>query len=133
MFFLQNTRKPVKHRHEKKRKKKQHKKVFDNMKWIKKNLTSNNNKSTKNIELITFAEYEDNDTFVNQHEHWDYGKNQSYSDDEVTSRNLQRKSTWVSLMNLTPPPLSIDHISDGFFCDAPSKNNILFFIKSLFL
>lgn len=89
------------------------------MKFIKENFALNKSKSFD--EKITFEEYEDNDTFINRHEHWDYGKNQSYTDDELNSKKLQMKSTWVSLMNLTPPPLSADHISDGFFCDAPSK------------
>lgn len=123
IFIIQNIRRPGKHRHEKKKKKKQKEKKFNNkIKFIKDNFALN--KSKNYDEKITFEEYEDNDTFVNRHEHWDYGKNQSYTDDdddELNSKKLQMKSTWVSLMNLTPPPLSVNHISDGFFCDAPSK------------
>lgn len=58
------------------------------------------------------------------HEHWDYGRNVSYTSDESTNKSIKlKKENWVKLTKLYPPPLTtnIHTTADGIFCGSPSK------------
>lgn len=93
-----------------------------------KELTLNNRSS--NGEVISFEEY-DNETFISQHDNWEYGRNMSFYAEETSNKTMEKKrAKWDTLRKLKPPPDLMEmHIpADGFFCESPSKSyNLLIF------
>ncbi|GAB0087327.1 Protein dispatched [Sergentomyia squamirostris] len=76
----------------------------------------------------------DNSTGTPRHEHWDYGKNISYVNDESTKkRNKLKKEKWIKLTKMYPPPLTTDvhTTSDGFFCESPNKEYSHFVMRRI--
>lgn len=90
------------------------------MKYIKQSAT--NQSATSNF---NFFDENDDHLHLNgtQHEHWDYGTNQSYVNNNETEQMQQtKKDQWKMLRNFNPPSSTTDvHIpTDGFFCESPS-------------
>lgn len=87
---------------------------------------------------IDFNIFDDNDNRAtlngSRHEHWDYGKNLTYTN--VTKNNKQKQATkdqWKILREFNPPSSTTDiHIpTDGFFCDSPSNCSFQLAFKKL--
>lgn len=91
------------------------------MKYIKQsavNQTANNN--------FNFFDENDDHMHLNgtQREHWEYGTNSSYINNNQTEQMQQtKKDQWKMLRNFNPPSSTTDiHIpTDGFFCESPSN------------
>lgn len=91
------------------------------MKYIKETVTNQTVANTFNF----FDEKDDNlNLNGSRHEHWDYGTNLSYVNNNETEQMQQtKKDQWTMLRNFNPPSSTTDiHIpTDGFFCESPSK------------
>lgn len=60
--------------------------------------------------------------------HWNYGKNLSFTDDDEYNKKLeQRNNEWRLLREQNPPGIETEiHVkTSGFFCEAPSKFEVL--------
>lgn len=67
---------------------------------------------------------ENNSSIIRSEQHWNYGKNLSFTnEDEYNEKQEQKKNQWKLLREQNPPSATTDiHIkTDGFFCEAPSK------------
>lgn len=72
---------------------------------------------------------ENNSSIIRSEQHWNYGKNLSFTnEDEYNEKQEQKKNQWKLLREQNPPSATTDiHIkTDGFFCEAPSKCTFLF-------
>jgi protein dispatched 1 len=104
-----------KNRHQKKKLK------FDKKMKILREFATNNKSFNVNI---AYTDETGNDTTVEEHNHWDYGTNKTFYDEETDKKNkIRKKEKWDKLNSIDPPPItSTDfHSSDGYFCESPSK------------
>lgn len=105
-----------KNRHEKKRLK------FD-QKMRKLKEYSTNRNYNYNIDIVYNSDDNGNDTFIDDHNHWEYGKNISYDEEKDKKMKESKKKKWEGFLKIEPPPLtSTDfHSTDGYFCESPSE------------
>lgn len=91
-----------------------------------------NKTTTTNFDADYFQEFDNNITsrvnfstiIERPDQHWNYGKNLSYTNDDKYNEKLElKKNQWKLLREQNPPSATADlHIrTDGFFCEAPSK------------
>lgn len=79
---------------------------------------------------------ESNSSIIRSDQHWNYGKNLSFTnEDEYNEKQEQKKNQWKLLREQNPPSATTDiHIkTDGFFCEAPSKCPFLFAIIAVLI